>query len=127
MRGTYIGRDRMLIDLAYGGMLIVPSDDYSLMPTLVIQGALEPLLTNFFASHVRPGHTVVDVGANVGYFTVLAAKLVGTEGRVIAFEANPTMCRLLKDNLAVNWLTDHDVGVRNEAAYSDNVPIKFRA
>lgn len=127
MRGTYIGRDRMLIDLVYGGMLVVPADDYSLMPALTTWGAIEPPLTKFFAGHVKPGHTIVDVGANVGYFTVLAAKLVGTQGRIIAFEANPATCDLLKDNLSLNWLTDHDITVRTEAAYSDNTTVKFHA
>jgi FkbM family methyltransferase len=127
MRGTYIGRDRMLIDLAYGGMLIVPSDDYSLMPILATRGAIEPPLTNYVTATVHAGHTVVDIGANVGYFTVLAATRVGTTGRVIAFEANPTMCGLLKDNLALNWLTDHAVEVRNEAVYSENGSVKFHA
>ncbi|GAA3215372.1 FkbM family methyltransferase [Dactylosporangium siamense] len=127
MRGTYIGRDRMLIDLVYGGMLVVPADDYSLMPALTTWGAIEPPLTKFFASSVKPGHTIVDIGANVGYFTVLAAKLIGTEGRIIAFEANPTTCELLKDNLSLNWLTDHDITVRTEAAYSENTSVKFYA
>jgi FkbM family methyltransferase len=127
MRGTYIGRDRMLIDLAYGGMLVVPADDYSLMPVLTTRGAIEPPLTHFFANTVKPGQTVVDVGANVGYFTVLAAKLVGKEGRVIAFEANPSTCELLRDNLSMNWLTDHDIEVRTEAAYSENTTVKFHA
>jgi predicted methyltransferase len=60
------------------------------MPALTTWGAIEPPLTKFFASSLKPGHTIVDVGTNVGYFTVLAAKIIGTEGRVIAFEANPT-------------------------------------
>jgi FkbM family methyltransferase len=127
MRGTYIGQDRMLIDLAYGGMLVVPSDDYSLMPSLVTWGAIEPPLTKFFTTAVLPGHTVVDIGANVGYFTVLAAKRVGPTGRVVAFEANPATCALLRDNLSLNWLTDHDVTIRNEAAHSENASIKFHA
>ena len=127
MRGTYIGRDRMLIDLVYGGMLVVPADDYSLMPALTTWGAIEPPLTKFLANNLQPGQTIVDVGANVGYFTVLAAKLVGTGGRIIAFEANPTTSELLKDNLAMNWLTDHDIVVRTEAAYSENTSVKFHA
>jgi FkbM family methyltransferase len=127
MHGTYIGRGRMLIHLAYGGMLVVSSEDYVMMPILTCVGATEPALTHFFASQLKPGDTVVDVGAHVGYFTVLAARLVGETGRIVSFEANPKTFDLLKDNLAINWLTDHDITVRNEAAYSDNVPITFHA
>ncbi|GAA2356685.1 FkbM family methyltransferase [Dactylosporangium salmoneum] len=127
MHGTYIGNDRMLIELAYGGMLVVPSDDYSLMPALTTWGAIEPPLTRYFATAVHPGQTVVDVGANVGYFTVLAARQVGAGGRVVAFEANPATAGLLRDNLSLNWLTDHDIVVRTEAAYSGNGSIGFHA
>ncbi|MEV6923090.1 FkbM family methyltransferase [Dactylosporangium sp. NPDC051485] len=127
MHGTYIGNDRMLIELAYGGMLVVPSDDYSLMPSLATRGAIEPPLTNYFTAAVHPGQTVVDVGANVGYFTVLAARRVGAGGRVVAFEANPATAGLLRDNLSLNWLTEHNIEVRTEAAYSENGSIGFHA
>ena len=127
MRGTYIGRDRMLVDVAYGGMLIVPSEDFSLMPILTTTGVLEAPLTKFFLAQVKPGHTIVDIGANVGYFTVLAAKLVGAKGRVIGYEANPHTFRVLQDNLALNWLTDQEIILRNEAAYSENTHITFHA
>ncbi|WP_433610095.1 FkbM family methyltransferase [Dactylosporangium sp. CA-139114] len=127
MRGTYIGRGRMLVDAVYGAMLVVPSDDYSLMPSLVTWGAIEPPLTRFLAAEIGPGQTFVDVGANIGYFTVLAAQRVGGTGRVVAFEANPVTAGLLRDNLAVNWLTEHDVTVRGEAAFSSDTTITFNA
>ncbi|WP_433050919.1 FkbM family methyltransferase [Dactylosporangium sp. CS-033363] len=127
MRGTYIGNNRMLVDVVYGAMLVVPSDDYSLMPSLVTWGAIEPPLTKFLAGEIKAGQTFVDVGANIGYFTVLATQRVGAAGRVIAFEANPTTAGILRDNLAVNWLTEHNVEVRNQAAYSENGTIAFNA
>jgi len=127
MRGTYIGNDRMLVDLAYGGMLLASASDLSLMPSLVTTGMIEPPLTQFFLDQVEPGQVVVDVGANIGYFTVLAAKLVGDTGRVVAFEANPSAVRLLKDNLAVNWLTGHDVRVEALAVSSAEGTVTLNA
>lgn len=51
---------------------------------------------------LAPGMTFVDVGANVGYFSLLAAARVGPDGRVIAFEPNPANCDLLRQSAAAN-------------------------
>lgn len=53
---------------------------------------------------VRPGATVVDVGANIGYNTVYASRRVGPAGRVVAVEPAADNLRILRDNLAVNAL-----------------------
>ena len=53
---------------------------------------------------LKPGQTVVDVGANIGCFTVLAARLVGPEGRVVAFEPDPNNLTRLQRNIALNRL-----------------------
>jgi len=55
-----------------------------------------------FCNIIRPGMTVIDIGANVGVFTLAAAQLVGTAGRVIAFEPLPRNYRYLNANLALN-------------------------
>jgi FkbM family methyltransferase len=59
-----------------------------------IEAALRRILT--------PGDVFVDVGANVGYFTILAAKLVGPTGRVLAFEPSPTNRQGLAANIGLN-------------------------
>ncbi|MBI4611296.1 MAG: FkbM family methyltransferase [Candidatus Rokubacteria bacterium] len=51
---------------------------------------------------IRPGWLAVDVGANVGYFTLLLAKLVGAQGRVIAFEPLPENFVILRENVRLN-------------------------
>lgn len=51
-----------------------------------------------FKKIMKPGMTVIDVGAHIGYFTVLFSKLVGPTGRVISFEADPDNFDLLKKN-----------------------------
>ena len=62
-------------------------------------GAYEPHLTAVFERYCRPGMTVVDVGANLGYYSLLASRLVGASGRVIALEPNSENCRLLLSSL----------------------------
>jgi FkbM family methyltransferase len=53
---------------------------------------------------VKPGMTVVDVGANVGLYTLYMADLVGRAGRVIAFEPDPDLASLLVDNCEANGI-----------------------
>jgi FkbM family methyltransferase len=69
-------------------------------------GSYEPHLTEVFERYCRPGMTVVDVGANLGYFTVLASKLVGPSGHVIAVEPNSDNCRLLLSSLGDQRITN---------------------
>lgn len=62
----------------------------------------EPLETSVVREHVRKGDAVLDVGANIGYFTLLMARQVGKEGSVLAVEPDADNCRLLTKNLHVN-------------------------
>jgi FkbM family methyltransferase len=61
-------------------------------------------LTAFIAQALRPGDGFVDVGANIGYFSVIAASAVGTRGRVHSFEPDPENFALLERNRALNGL-----------------------
>jgi len=65
-------------------------------------GIWEPNLTGWIVERLKPGDAFVDVGANVGYFSLLAAKLVGPRGRVVAIEASPEVFKLLRRNLELN-------------------------
>jgi FkbM family methyltransferase len=66
----------------------------------------EPATITCLVEHLRPGQTFVDVGANHGYFTVVAARLVGPTGRVFAFEPNPPVFEQLSEHVARNRLTN---------------------
>ena len=92
--------------------------DPSVSGPLLTSRRYEPHLTRFFERHVRPGMTVVDVGANVGYYTMLAAGLVGETGRVLAFEPNSENCRLILLSLHRNGLGNvalHPLGLSDKA------------
>jgi FkbM family methyltransferase len=52
--------------------------------------------------YVQPGMTVVDVGSNLGLYTILLSRLVGPTGRVLAFEPDPDLFSLLERNCALN-------------------------
>jgi len=59
-------------------------------------------MTEFIRRRLKPGHVFVDVGANLGYHSVLASRAVGEEGRVVAIEASPSNFALLQENLSLN-------------------------
>jgi FkbM family methyltransferase len=65
-------------------------------------GIWEPAITAYFIQALSPGDTVIDIGANVGYDTLLASHLVGPTGSVHAIEASPHVYHLLTENLALN-------------------------
>jgi FkbM family methyltransferase len=65
-------------------------------------GVWEPNITAWMKSCLRPGDTFVDVGANIGYYTLLASQLVGPSGRVVAIEASARIFARLQSNLALN-------------------------
>ena len=62
--------------------------------------------TDAFKKYIRPGDTVIDVGANIGYFTLLAATLVGPKGRVFSFEPCREHFLLLEKNITRNHLSN---------------------
>ena len=77
-------------------------------------GIWEPQLTAFITQRLAPGDCFIDVGANVGYYSLLAASLVGERGSVYAIEASPSICATLLRNIAHNKYVN--IAVFNEAA-----------
>ena len=69
-------------------------------------GSYEQPQTSRILSHLRPGMTFVDVGANVGYYSAMASSIVGASGRVIAYDPNPysfdRLSRWIQANKAKN-------------------------
>ena len=61
-------------------------------------GFYEMGLTAFLLAHLKPGDVFVDIGAHIGFFTLLAARVVGDSGKVISFEPTPSTFTLLKAN-----------------------------
>jgi FkbM family methyltransferase len=68
-------------------------------------GRYEPQETQLAMQLLGQGMTVVDVGANWGYFTLVTAYLVGPRGRVLALEPHPRLSWMLRENVSVNALT----------------------
>ena len=78
----------------------------------------EPDLTRFIAGRLRDGDVFVDVGANIGYYSLLAAQCVGPTGRVIAVEASPPVYADLQRHIDHNGVGDR-VRAENKAAAAE--------
>ena len=78
----------------------------------------EPYETKLTVDLLQPGDVFVDVGANIGYYTVIAAQRVGPHGKVYAYEPDPRNFALLEKNIALNGL--HNVALFPCALYDDN-------
>jgi FkbM family methyltransferase len=73
---------------------------------LATSGIWEPHVTAAFGRLLAPGDVFVDVGAHVGYYTLLASNLVGPEGHVYALEPAPRAYRELRANLSLNGVSN---------------------
>jgi len=99
---VYVGRERLLVRTEKGQLLMCNAQDIQLTPQLVDRHVWEPALTAFYTQNIKAGMRYLEIGANIGYFTVLASVLVGHTGRVHAFEPDPTAFSLLKINCRLN-------------------------
>lgn len=97
-----VNKDELVsVSRAKGVDLLVSKKDAG-VGLMLRTGSYEPLQTKLFVSAVNKGDTVLDIGANIGTYTVLASKKVGPKGKVYAFEPDPTNLTILKKNLTKN-------------------------
>jgi len=82
--------------------MYIDTDDMSFGYALLMEGAWERYKTDLFKTMVKEGMIVADVGANVGYYSLIAANLVGKSGVVYAFEPEPNNYALFSRNVQVN-------------------------
>ncbi|GAB4340021.1 MAG: hypothetical protein Fur0042_00360 [Cyanophyceae cyanobacterium] len=121
---VYLGNNRVLTRLVDGEKFFVDTDDLSLAPHIILDGFWENWISRIFKALIKPGMTVVDVGANIGYYGVVAGSCVGKEGRVFAFEANPKVFDTLFRNISINGYLDRTVS-ENCAVYSHDTNLTF--
>jgi len=88
-----------------GHLLVVSTADLPLDHAhagLIVRGTLEPPVQEALRRLLAPGDVFYDIGANVGFFTLLGARLVGPAGRVVAFEPVPWCARAVGNNIELN-------------------------
>src|SRR5438445_12864189 len=67
---------------------------------LLLFGIHEPLATRFYVEQLSPGDHVLDVGSNIGYYVLMASRVIGCSGRILAFEPAPDVYEILHRNVS---------------------------
>ncbi|CEJ12094.1 Methyltransferase domain protein [bacterium YEK0313] len=91
--------------LSSGQPFFVQTSDRDISPWIVMGGVWETNVDDMLAAYAGPGMTVLDIGANTGYYTVKIGTLIGPTGRLMAFEPNPDVFSFLRENVKINDLT----------------------
>ena len=92
----------MVLAKCHGNKMYVDARDVGVGQSILRRGSYEEFETELFKQIVESGMTVVDVGANIGYYTLIASRLVGSKGKVYAFEPEPKNFQLLTKNVEIN-------------------------
>jgi len=121
---VYFGDHTALVATRWGAKMLVDTRDAMVAPWLVLDGLWESHVTDWLQRTLRPGQVFVDVGANIGYFTLLGASLVGPRGRVVAVEAHPRLAELLQRNIIINGYHPF-VTSYHSAAWSEATELKL--
>jgi len=93
------------VETTFARLLLDERDEW-ITPTLTATSGWEPGQTALLGERIKPGMTVVDGGAHIGYFTCQAARLAGPRGLVLAFEPAPRNFQLLQANVWRNGFTN---------------------
>jgi FkbM family methyltransferase len=109
------------VTTAEGFRMHVDATDYAVGHTIARTGAYEPDVTAVLRRRLGPGQTFVDVGANVGWFSLLAASIVGPRGTVVAVEPNPRNVALLEASARDNGFGN--IRVANVALAERPMPV----
>ncbi|NHI88387.1 MAG: FkbM family methyltransferase [Candidatus Thorarchaeota archaeon] len=111
---------RMIKIEVQGHVMVI---DKTHLPSLYYNGVHEPETTEYLRANVKPGCVAVDIGANVGYFTLVFANLVGTSGRVFAFEPDERIFHILTENIRLNGY--QNINLDNRAVSDNNGRQRF--
>lgn len=114
---VYVGNDRVLLKTPAGLKMFVDSSDVSIAPHLILDGEWEIHVERALKRVVKRGMNVIEVGANLGFFTLLFALHVGEEGSVRSFEPDRRLATIVRDNISMNAM--HRIARVEELAVSD--------
>lgn len=118
-QSAYLGDHTAITFLENGIRILVDTRSIDIGIHLLTLGRWETAYTTLFSRLLKPGHTVLDLGANHGVYALLASQIVGPTGRVDAFEPNPRLARLVDLSLRLNgyggWAQVHAVGASDTA------------
>jgi len=103
-QAVYLGNHRALTYLQTGQKIFVDTRSIDIGTHLMMGGMWEPNYAQAFCSLLKPGDVVLDIGANHGFYSLIAAQRIAPGGRVYAFEPSRNFYDLIKASVSVNGL-----------------------
>lgn len=103
----YVGDNTSIAETYFQRKIYVDSQDVSLAPHLMFEGRWEQWVTDFLWRELSPGDVFIDIGANVGFFSILAAHLVGPSGFVLAVEPQQRLASMIERSFSVNGFMEY--------------------
>jgi len=94
--------NRVVLREVQGSKMYINSRDKAIAPLLLKYGIYEDRTTDIFKNSIKADMSVIDIGANIGYYALIAARLAGSTGKVYAFEPEPDNYSLLVKNISLN-------------------------
>jgi len=111
-------KNKMIIKEVQGSKMHLNLDDFGLSKQLFLNGIREPECTRIMKDQLRKGMTIAEVGANIGYYALMEAQIIGDKGKIYAIEPFPPNYELLKKNIELNSFDDrvdlHNIAISNE-------------
>jgi FkbM family methyltransferase len=106
----HLSESEIITKIFSGIKMYLDPRDIAVVPHLVLDGVWEHRITAAWLKVVKPTDTVIDIGANFGYFGALAAQLTDKKrSKVVMFEANPHLMPYLRKTMSVNWFNEQTV------------------
>ncbi len=102
-------KTRYIIREIVGNKMFLDLKDPGISSDLLRDGIREPFLTEAIQKEIRVGDVIVDIGANIGYYALQEAMIVGDSGKVYAIEPVPENVDLLKKNIELNNYSNIEV------------------
>jgi len=85
-----------------GSPMVLNLNDVGISRELLVKGIHEKESTIQIQKELKPGMTIVEVGANIGYYSIIEAKVIGKSGKIYAFEPSSENIQLLQANVSLN-------------------------
>lgn len=122
----YLGNGVGLALTHFGRKIFLPGDDAGMTPELILTGRWEPHVEALLRRILKPGMQVAEVGASIGFHTLVMGEAVGPAGHIHAFEPYPKVLPLLRNTLASNRFQDR-VTLREVAVLDAPGTVHFAA